>query len=216
MKNKHIFGWLIAISMWLTGCSLITPTVSPAIDIYTISPEMSQAKALSEKGVIKVPSAVKLALSSIRSPQALMTTDIIYRDKDYGFNRYAYNRWSDSPSKLLEDYLQQYLADSQYILAVIPVGSRTDSDLLLEATLVDFSHHLAANGFSAMGVVTINCYLLNSDDRSLIATKQFTKQVTLEQNDAKGAVKALNQASQAMAERLQAWLEHEIINKDEK
>jgi len=96
--NKQFPLWLLITTVWLSGCSVITPKSSPAIDVYTLSQQMQQAKAPSE---MKDATALILALSPIRSPQGLMSTDIIYRDTDYGFNSYAYSRWSDSPSKLL-------------------------------------------------------------------------------------------------------------------
>ena len=192
---------------------MITPKSSPAIDVYTLSQQMQQAKAPSE---MKDATALILALSPIRSPQGLMSTDIIYRDTDYGFNSYAYSRWSDSPSKLLASYLQQYLAQSQLISAVVPVDSRVNADLLLETTLVDFSHHIQANDSGSKGVVSVIFYLINQHDKTLLATKQFTQEIMVEQNNAKGATYAINQASKLVAIALQEWLEQKITNLPEK
>ena len=213
VKNKPFVLWLILTTVWLSSCSVITPTPSPAIDVYTLSQQMNQTTIPSE---IKGSKALILALSPIQSPQGLMSTGIIYRDTDYGFNSYAYSRWSDSPSKLLANYLQQYLAQSKLISAVIPVGSRADADLLLEATLVDFSHYIHANDAASTGVVSIIFYLINQHDKTLLATKQFTKEVTADQNNAKHATIAINQASQLVAVALQAWLEQQITNLSEK
>jgi len=211
--NKQFPLWLLITTVWLSGCSVITPKSSPAIDVYTLSQQMQQAKAPSE---MKDATALILALSPIRSPQGLMSTDIIYRDTDYGFNSYAYSRWSDSPSKLLASYLQQYLAQSQLISAVVPVDSRVNADLLLETTLVDFSHHIQANDSGSKGVVSVIFYLINQHDKTLLATKQFTQEIMVEQNNAKGATYAINQASKLVAIALQEWLEQKITNLPEK
>lgn len=212
MKNRPLLIGEIALIFWLTSCSVITPIVTPAIDVYSISPEIKQSETSADMTAMKFPSAVILALSSIRSPQEFMTTGIIYRDADYGFNSYAYSRWSDSPSKLLEYYLQQSLAKSQYVLAIIPSSSRSEHDLLLEATLVDFSHHLVTRSPSSTAVVSIIFYLINPEGRILLATKQFTEEVILEQDNAKGATRAINQASKIVADGVQAWLAVEIAN----
>jgi cholesterol transport system auxiliary component len=213
VKNKQFLLWLILATVWLSGCSVINPTPSPAIDVYTLSQQMVLTTTASE---IKASKSMILALSPIQSPQGLLSTGIIYRDTDYGFNSYAYSRWSDNPSKLLASYLQQSLAQSQYISAVIPVGSRADADLLLEATLVDFSHHIQANDAGSTGVVSIIFYLINQRDKTLLATTQFTKEVTADQNNARHATIAINQASQFVAVALQAWLERQISNLPEK
>jgi len=213
VKNKPFLLWVILTSVWLSGCSVISPTPSPEIDVYTLSQQMELTTTPSE---LKGSKAVILALSPIRSPQGLLNTAIIYRDSDYGFNSYAYSRWSDNPSKLIANYLQQSLAQSQHISAVIPVGSRADANLLLEATLVDFSHHIHANDASSTGVVSIIFYLINQNDKTLLSTTQFTKEVTADQNNAKHATIAINQASQLVAVALQAWLEQQITNLPEK
>jgi|GEM_PF-879057 len=213
VKNKQYLLLIIITTVWLTGCGVITPKASAAIDVYTLSQQMELLKTPSE---MKASRTLILAMSPIRSPQGLLSTGIIYRDTDYGFNSYAYSRWSDNPSKLLASYLQQSLAQSQHISAVIPVGSRADADLLLEATLVDFSHHLQADMISSTGVVSIIFYLINPRDKTLIATKQFTKEVIANQNNAKHATIAINQASELMATALQEWLELEITHLPEK
>lgn len=211
--NKQFLLWIILTTVWLSGCSVISPTQSPAIEVYTLSQQMEQAKISSD---MKDAKALILALSSIRSSQGLMSTGIIYRDIDYGFNRYAYSRWSDNPSKLLGSYLQQSLAQSQHISAVIPVSSRVNADLLLEATLVDFSHHIQANEAGSTAVVSIIFYLINQHDKTLLATKQFTEEVSADQNNAKHASIAINQASKLVAVALQDWLDLEITNLAEK
>jgi cholesterol transport system auxiliary component len=213
VKNKQFLLWPILATLWLSGCSVINPTPSPAIDVYTLSQQKALTTTASE---LKGSKAMILALSPIQSPQGLLSTSIIYRDTDYGFNSYAYSRWSDNPSKLLASYLQQFLAQSRYISAVIPVGSRADADLLLEATLVDFSHHIQANDAGSTGMVSIIFYLINQHDKTLLATTQFTKEVTADQNNAKHATIAINQASQLVAVALQAWLERQITNLPEK
>jgi cholesterol transport system auxiliary component len=204
--NKRFVLWIILSTVWLPGCSVISPTQSPAIEVYTLSQQMEHAKISSD---MKDAKSLILALSPIRSPQGLMSTGIIYQDIDYGFNRYAYSRWSDNPSKLLASYLQQSLAQSQHLSAVIPVSSRVSADLLLEATLVDFSHHSQTNDAESTGVVSIIFYLINQHDKTLLATKQFTQKVAADQKNAKHAAIAINQASKLVAAALREWLELE-------
>lgn len=209
VTNKTFILCLLVTGIWLTGCSVISPTASPAIDVYTLSADIQPVLVRPET---KASTAIILALSPIRSPQGLMSTSIIYRDTDYGFNSYAYSRWSDSPSQLLENYLQQSLIQSQYISAIIPKDSRSHADLLLEGTLIDFSHHIKAADTHSTAVVSLMFYLINPKNKKLLASKQLTEEVNVEPNNAKGAAKAMNQASKAIATALQTWLSQEIIS----
>jgi len=209
VKNKQFLLCTVLVTMCLSACSVINPTPSPAIDVYTLSQQMEVSSASAK---MKDSQAVILELSPIRSPQGLLGTGIIYRDMEFGFNSYAYSRWSDNPSKLLSSYLQQSLAQSQHITAVVQVGTRVTADLVLEATLVDFSHHLQADETKTTGVVSVLFDLIDPTYKTLIASKQFTEQVTANESNAKQATIAINKASKLMAADLKAWLEQMILN----
>lgn len=213
VKNKQFLLWTILATIWLSGCSIINPTPSPAIDVYTLSQLMETSTAPTR---MKDAKAMILEFSPIRSPQGLLGTGIVYRDMDYGFNSYAYSRWSDNPSKLLSSYLQQSLDQSPLISAVVQVGTRANADLVLESTLVDFSHHLQADETKTTGVVSVIFYLIDPTDKKLIASKQFTKEVIADQSNAKQATMAINKASKLMVNDLQMWLEQAIRNLPEK
>lgn len=206
MGNK-LFSFLIFITISLTGCSIINPESSQAIEVYTLSPTSSIAGAATEN---KYENAVILALSPIRSSRALMSPDIIYRDSEYGYNSYAYSRWSDSPAKLLELVLQQELSQNHAISAVIP-REVSSADLLLETTLLDFSHHIQNNDTS-MGRVALRIYLIDSHTKSILANKEFSTEVLAEPQNAQGATTALNQASGIVVEQVNDWLAKRIAS----
>lgn len=151
--------------------------------------------------------ALVLALSPIRGSRGLMSSDIIYRDSEYGYNSYAYSRWSD-PTKLLEIVLQQALSQNHYISAVIP-REMSQADLLLDATLFDFSHHIQ-NSDTSMGRVALRFYLIDAQTKTILASREFSAEVVAELRNAQGATAALNQASKTVVEQLDAWLGEHI------
>ncbi len=187
----------------LAGCSLISQKSSPAIDVYTLSPE------LEKESKIKVDNAPVLAFSPLRSSRGLMSSDIIYRDSEYAFNSYAYSRWSDSPVKLLEIVLQQSLSKSSYLMAVVPAQTGAHTRLLLEGTLLDFSHHIQ-NDEHSIGRVAIRFYLIDVQTKTVLATKEFFTEVAAEPQNAQGATSAINLASNKVIEALNDWLEVQI------
>ena len=199
--GSKLFSFLICIVISLTGCSIINPEPSQAIEVYTLSPVLSIAGISTEN---KAENAVVLALSPIRSSRALMSPDIIYRDSKYGYNSYAYSRWSDSPAKLLEIVLQQALSQNYSISAVIP-REILPADLSLETTLLDFSHHIQNNDTS-MGRVALRVYLIDSHTKAVLANEAFSTEVLAVPRNAQGATTALNQASGIVVEQVNAWL----------
>ncbi|NQY26092.1 MAG: membrane integrity-associated transporter subunit PqiC [Piscirickettsiaceae bacterium] len=202
MNNRlRILSILIIIS--LAGCSVINQKSSPAIDVYTLSP------LLEKESKITVDNAPVLALSPFRSSRGLMSSDIIYRDNEYAFNSYAYSRWSDSPAKLLEIAVQQSLSHRSYLKAVVPTQTGAHARLLLEATLLDFSHHIQGDEHST-GLVVIRFYLIDVQTKTILATKEFSAEVTAEPRNAQGATSAINLASKKVIEALHDWLEVQI------
>ena len=207
MGNK-LLSVLIFIAMSLAaGCSIINPESSQAIEVYTLSP-ISSVTGISAEN--KADNAVVLALSPLRSSRALMSSDIIYRDSQYGYNSYAYSRWNDSPAKLVEIVLQQALSQNHSISVVIP-RDLSPADLSLETTLLDFSHHIQ-NSDTSMGRVALRVYLIDSQTKAILASEAFSAQVLAAPRNAQGATVALNQASNLVVDELGIWLERTISN----
>jgi len=205
--GNKLLSFLIFIAMNVAGCSIITPEPSQAIEVYTLSPNSLEAGASVES---KADNAVVLALSTIRSSRALMSPDIIYRDSKYGYDSYAYSRWSDSPAKLLEIVLQQALFQNRSISAVIP-REISPADLSLETTLLDFSHHIQNNDTS-MGRVALHVYLIDSQTKAVLANEAFSAEVLAAPRNAQGATTALNQASRIVVEQVNSWLDKRITS----
>jgi len=183
----------------LAGCA--TKSVPPA-DIYTISPEWGDSKAQAEREK-KSPLIIKLAL--VRGTRAFTGTEILYTDARYGQNSYAYSRWSDAPVRLLQTVFQVALEENGRFGDVVPPTSVSKADLLLESTLLDFSHHIKGDGTSE-GVVRVRFYLIDNMTKTVTATKEFASRVPASSQNAQGAVSALNKAATNVARNLVSWL----------
>jgi cholesterol transport system auxiliary component len=194
--NKIIFLGLFSL---LIGCM---GTNNPPADIYTISPEWSN-KSLQFEGEKK--SSLIIKLSPIRAAQEFIGNEIIYTDSLYSRNGYAYSRWNDAPVKLLQTLFQINIEKSNLFKAIIPSASVSKADLLLESSLLDFSHHINDDGASE-GVIRVRFYLIDNTIKTVIATKQFVSRVPAPTKNARGAVEALNTAATFVARDLVTWL----------
>ena len=206
MMNSRIFITWMLVVLSLSGCSLIEQNIRPSTDVYTLSP------TLEIESKHKVKHAVILAMSPIRSSRGLMSSDIIYQEEQYQYNSYAYSQWSDSPARLLEIVLQQHLSYSSYLSAVIPSETLSHADVLLEATLLDFSHHIQRDK-SSTGRVSIRVYLIDANTKTVFATKEFSAERVAKPLNAQGAVLAINLATKQVVEELNSWIEGSISQK---
>ncbi|MFW2440173.1 MAG: ABC-type transport auxiliary lipoprotein family protein [Arenicellales bacterium] len=198
MRNRgfFLFGVLF---MSLAGC--MTEKL-PAASIYTLKPDLGAVRP--SVNTEQKPTNI-LMLGSIRSTHAFNSTDILYTDGRYEQNSYAYSQWGDSPTSMLLLIIQQALEKSGHYKAVVPYTSQSQSDLLLESTLIDFSHHVNDDGTSD-GILRISFNLIDNRTKRVIASQEFMSSVPASQQNAQGAVAALNKAATFVTRDLIDWL----------
>jgi len=191
--------YVLLISSLLTGC--ITTQVPPT-SIYTIAPEWNKpvTQDLASKNNVFV-----LKIATIRANRALKGTDILYTDTQYSRNSYAFSRWSDTSVNLLQTFFHIAIEKSALYKAVIPSVSVSKADFLLESNLLELTHQLKENN-SSDGIVRIRFYLINNQTRSVVSTREFVSSVAVTNQNAQGAVEAINQAIRTVADELVLWL----------
>jgi len=190
---------LLTLFMMLAGC---VTEKHPPVSIYALSPNSGVVKPSTDTEHI---TANILKLGRIRSTQAFSNTGLLYTDAQYGQNRYAYSRWSDSPTAMLLLVFQDALEKSGRFKAVVSYSSQSQSDLLLESTLIDFSHRINDDGTSD-GIFRIRFYLVDNKTKRVIASREFVSSVSASQQNAQGAVAALNKAAAVVTQDLINWL----------
>ena len=198
MNNRGIF-LLAVLSIGFTGC--VTEKLPPT-STYTLNPDLGvvHSSANTEQRTDSI-----LMIGRIRSTHAFSGTDLIYSDARYGQNSYAYSRWSDSPTTMLLHVFQEALEKSGRYMAVVPYSSQSKSDLLLESTLFDFSHHINDDGTSD-GILRMRFDLIDNQTKRVIATWDFVSSVPATQLNAQGAAAALNKAVSILTLDLIEWL----------
>jgi len=198
MNNRGIF-LLAVLSIGLSGC--VTKKLPPT-STYTLNPDLGVVN-LSATTDQKTNSI--LMIGRIRSTHAFSGTDIIYTDARFGQNSYAYSRWSDSPTTMLLHVFQEALEKSRLYIAVVPYSSQSNSDLLLESTLFNFSHRINDDG-SSDGILRMRFNLIDNKTKKVIASREFVSKVPVTQQNAQAAVAALNKAVARVTQDLIDWL----------
>lgn len=193
---------MVLLSLWCIGLAGCVTQTLPPVSTYTLSPELDGA---APAGGSQQHADVILKLDRMRSSRSLRDTAMLYSDAQYGQNSYAYSRWSDPPPAMLLAVFQQAIEDSGQYKAVVISTSDSQYDLLLESTLLDFSHRLHGDGTSD-GVIRIRCYLLDSRTRRITASREFASSVPASSRDARGAAAALNKAAVDVSRALVDWL----------
>ena len=193
--------WVASFSLLLlTAC--IPERVVPPPETYTLSPQWNDGKQINK---VHLNNGAIIKLAPIYAPQDLTSKDILYSDAPFRRSHYAFSRWNDSPTKLLQTLIQVRLENSNLFQAVIPAVSASKSDLTLEATLLDLSHRIYEDGNSE-GIIRINFYLIDNSNNTVLATRELVAKVPASKQNARAAVIALNKAAQKIADDLVNWL----------
>jgi len=196
--NRQNLLILLVITLISAGCATITV---PASDTYAINTTCEPGKELDKKSSLS--KVVKVAYP--KSASAINSRHILYQEREFAQNAYAHSSWIDTPNKMLGGLFLSCIDKKSIFKAVLPSGSKGRSDFLLETTISEFYHHVN-NAGSSEGRVRIGFYLIDSNSRNVIATKEFYTKVSAKTHNAKGGVRALNDASKSIALKLSRWL----------
>ncbi len=199
-KRFSVLLTLSFFSLFLFSCTLMKPL--PPVSVYTISPHSFEGCGQKARQGC-MDSVLKLA--PMMSSQSLDSTAILYRDRHYGLNSYAFSRWSDSPSSMLEILFANALDQASVFMAVVPPVSGAGYDLLLESRLIDCTLHLDTEK-GPEGVVSVEFFLIEADTGRLLAKTSLTASEPAASPVAADAVSALNRAAGRVAEALSQWL----------
>jgi len=142
-----IFPAALALLLFFGGCSV---KKVPATTFYHISQETPGIEESPYRGVID---SVKIRF--IRPSRVGESTSIYYTDKDFRQQPYAYSRWYDTPSTMLEGKLLLALEKSKIAKNVTGDSSAADAENLLEIGVIYFVHRFDDGGRSDKVVLEI-------------------------------------------------------------
>lgn len=198
MNRRHLLALSITAAVLVTGC---TTNILPPVDSYTIGISCRIEAPSGEKP--GSPRVLKVAIPE--SVAAINSHNILYQEGEFAQNPYAHSRWSDTPNKMLDGLLRACVNKSSIFKAVLPSYSKGHGDLLLESRLSEFYHHINADGGSE-GRVRIEFYLIRAKSGHVVATHEFSSNISATTLDAKGGVRAINEASRSVALDMVQWL----------
>jgi len=190
MKIKNIL-YILLISIFLNGCISVTKEL-PAFTTYTIKTDknIQTNKNLPYSLEIKEPKA----LSSINSKQ------ISYFAKDNISEKYALSKWSDSPTKLIQKAMVDYLSSTNNYAYVNSSNVNVRNDYKIVSQLDNFNQYIKEN--ESFVQLSIKIYLKKDGEI-------FFKNFTYEQksiNNAKQSVNNLNILVNKFVSDLDTWL----------
>ncbi len=191
MKKNLIL--LFAAMIFNTGCISVTKEL-PAFNTYKLDLEQKSFHTKDIKGSIKI--AEPTALLSINSKT------INYSSGDNRFESYALSRWSDTPSKMLQNMTIEYFSSNGDFKYVASSNMNVKTDYRLLSQIQSFQQVI--KGDDSFVKVQIAVYL--KDKNSTLAYKIFSYEQKSASADAKGAVGVFNDIANSFVKELNSWV----------
>ncbi|PLY04176.1 MAG: hypothetical protein C0625_17060 [Arcobacter sp.] len=163
----------------LGGCISITKEL-PAQKTYTLSVKEDNVKSKYFDKTIRVYEPK--ALSSIN-------TKAITYSKDFEQEKYVLSKWSDKPTKIIQELTANYLTKQNSYKYITTSNIKIDADYNLVSELTSFKHTFTkAKSYADF---SIRVYFINNKTDK-VYFKSFTYNKQVDKNNAKGAVDSLN------------------------
>ncbi len=192
MSGRYSFLILL---LALSGCAT---RELPPVSVYALHPSAGSPPPAERRG------RATLKLAPLHGIQPFTTTGMLYTEHGTDLNRFAFSRWADAPTRMLQPILVEALERSGLFNAVLPPGSAFRGDLSLEGTLLDFSLHF--DGSRPRAVAEVRFLLLDDVRRRVVASRLFHSEVPIAKADAEEAASALERATAEISRKLIHWL----------
>ena len=195
-------GLLFALGLLLGGCSVLEKPVRAAVFDFGPGPVTAPDSAAT---------LATLSLAEVETSSALEGTAVLYRLAFANTNQllpYAQARWSMAPGQLVRQRLRDTLGRKRHVVSPGDGNlAGAAPGMLLRIELEEFSQVFEAVDTSA-GLVRLRATLIQTTtagDR-LLGQRMVVARRNAVTHDAPGGVRALAEASQAVADEIEQWL----------
>lgn len=179
--------------LFLSGCLSVTKEL-PSYNTYKLSIENKPLKNKNINKTIKIFEPI--ALSSIND------TAVGYFLNDNQFESYALSKFSDTPSKMLQYLMVEYLNSTGNYKFVTASKLNLDTEYKLFTQVEAFHQIITKEG----SVVKLEVSVFLKNKSSNVYFKRFAYRLPTQTVDAKGAVEALNKVSNSFLVDLDLWI----------
>lgn len=187
----------------LSACGSLQP--APRAQVYDFGPGALAPAAA------RMADRPPLLLAEVDASAALDSTAVLYRlaySDAQQLRPYAQARWSMAPAQLLRQRLREQMGQHRTVLNAAQGMAVPPSALSLHLELDEFSQ-LFASAERSSGLLSLRATVgqAGAGGERLLAQRSFVVQRPAPSADAAGGVRALTDASDAVIQELEQWLE---------
>lgn len=199
MKTSiKILSTALLLSFTLSGCISLTKEL-PAYKTYSLNAKIEETNTSTNKSIyIQEPRAIG----------SLNTSAMLYSNDESVLEKYAFSKWSDRPSKMLQELMAKYLVEQNYTF-VSTSNLKNSADYIVKSELTSFKQVFKQN--TSFIDFEIRVFLENRQNHK-INFKNFSYKIESNTNNAQGAINAFNLASKQFITELHLFVQKNIKN----
>ena len=192
------WGFVFMVLLLLNACSssLLSPQ-TPPLSTYLL--EWNDAPAAHGKA-----GAPSIRLASITAAAGFEGPQIVYVRTPHRLEHYAYHRWVEPPSRMLEPLMMRMLEGSGLFSSVLEADSPARADLQLDAELLYLKQVFKDEGSEVQLALSVS--LVDMARARQIASRRFTIVEPVTEPTPYGSVQAANRATARLLVALRRFL----------
>jgi cholesterol transport system auxiliary component len=173
-----------ALAVLVCACSALQPPPADPVSTYVLSARPASDRAPRRDVAIEVAAS--------HAWPGYDTSDMVFQRVPYDLERYAVNRWVDTPPRMLTPLVVRALEDSGAFRAIVQQPAATTTDFRLNTEVERLVQDFSARP-SAIRIV-VRVQLTDVRARRVVATKVFEASEPAVSDDAAGGAAAANAA----------------------
>ena len=188
VNMKRLWAMLLGFLLLSGGCiNLKQP--GNRIQFYDLEYEPP-----SIKGLVMLPYSLKVDRFHVTA--TYNTTQIIYRDRSFKRDAYAYNRWRDNPGDIVTHFLNRDIRHSGLFRAVLPYDSGLKTSFTLTGTVDEFLEWDSGEDWNAL--LSISVILIDNNEpditKKILFQRSYSRKEACRQKDPRGLAEAMSLA----------------------
>lgn len=182
----------LLVALALAACSTPQALAPDNVTVHVLAARPAPAAS--------APRPVTIEIAFPRAGPGFDTTDMMYTRGAYELDRFAVNRWVDTPPRMLSPLLVRALDDTGSFRAVVEAPATASADYRLDTEIVRLVQNFAATPSRAE--VAVRAQLTDLRTRRVVATQVFEDTEVSTTESAAGGVAAANAALARVLSRI--------------
>jgi cholesterol transport system auxiliary component len=202
-QNKcFLLGTVLILIVW--SCTIFPNQETPPVHTYvlTLASSLTHWPSCSSRHGT-------LLVNLPREEAGFDTPRIAYLMRPFEVEYYAYNRWAESPGRLLFPLLVQGMARTDCWNHVASSNPGAASAYRLDTEILQWQQEFFTNPSRVR--LSIRAQLVKVDKRQVIAVENFEIVKKTPSSDAYGAVMATNQGVEELLMEMAGWIKTEAV-----